>query len=349
MRLDQDQAEEAAQVKNTIILDFKPLRKWDFLDGVRDATGQEWDTAYCDANDMFHTKRENIERMRRYFAYSFQIFRRRRDYHTIIAWQQFFGILPAYFGAIFHAEMPKIYLIAFIYREKHGIAGKWYRHMIRSAFLHGGIQKAFVFSSNEPERYAKDLDLPKSYFIPETVGMHDRAADFVRTDDGMYIAAGRSNRDYRWLQSAWNDTEIGKLLIISDREKEETADNICVRTDIEGDALFERIASCHAVIIPLEDTGISSGQLVAIQAMMMGKPVIATENAGIREYVEDGVTGFVIPKTSNALQEALRALSKKSVYREMSRQARLHYENRYSQYEMGIRIGKQIRKWEEQA
>lgn len=335
-------------MRNTVVLDFEPLRKWDFLEGVKKTTGWEWDTSFCNAEGMSYTKLGHIRRIKMYFSYSFHLFQHRKEFGRMIAWQQFFGIFAAFYGAVFHKAMPNIYLIAFIYKKRKGIAGKIYKHIIRKAFLHGGIKKAFVFSSNEPERYAKELDLPESYFVPETIGMRDRLSDFAVKDNGSYIAAGRSNRDYRWLKTAWQAAKGEQLVIVSDMEKQGRQGDICVRSDIKGDALFAMIAECHAVIIPLDDTGISSGQLVAIQAMMMGKPVIATENSGIREYIEDGVTGFVIPKTEEALQKAMQALADRDIYEQMAKNARKRYEANYSQYQMGMRIGKRISAWERQ-
>jgi glycosyltransferase involved in cell wall biosynthesis len=49
--------------------------------------------------------------------------------------------------------------------------------------------------------------------------------------------------------------------------------------------------------------------LVVIEAMAMGKPVIATNAGGIPEIVEDGQTGLLIPlKDSTAMAEAILKL-----------------------------------------
>ena len=49
-------------------------------------------------------------------------------------------------------------------------------------------------------------------------------------------------------------------------------------------------ADCHALILPSRGEGTP---LVAIEAMMCGRPVIATDVGGISEIVEDGETGFI--------------------------------------------------------
>lgn len=94
------------------------------------------------------------------------------------------------------------------------------------------------------------------------------------------------------------------------------------------------------MIVPLEDTHISSGQLVIIQAMMYGKPVIVTENDTIKDYVDAGRTGLVIKKTEKDLSAAIATLSNDTYYKEMSAAERKQYENEFSIYAMGTAIGK---------
>ena len=94
------------------------------------------------------------------------------------------------------------------------------------------------------------------------------------------------------------------------------------------------------MIVPLEDTHISSGQLVIIQAMMYGKPVVVTENDTVKDYVDVGRTGVVIKKTEKDLSAAIAALSNETYYKEMSADERRQYENKFSVYAMGTSIGK---------
>ena len=57
--------------------------------------------------------------------------------------------------------------------------------------------------------------------------------------------------------------------------------------DCIGDDMLKIMARSHCVVIPLKDTGISSGQRVILQAMALGKPIICTDADGIRDYVRD--------------------------------------------------------------
>ena len=90
--------------------------------------------------------------------------------------------------------------------------------------------------------------------------------------------------------------------------------------------MLHRMAECFCVVVPLKDTETSSGQLVILQAMMLGKPVIVTENKTARFYLEDNQTGFIIDKTPTALHNVLKVLSENpKIYTGISHQLSIFY------------------------
>ncbi len=48
--------------------------------------------------------------------------------------------------------------------------------------------------------------------------------------------------------------------------------------------------------------------MAIIEAMAMGKPVVATKAGGNLELIEDGVTGYLVPRTPEALSDAISSL-----------------------------------------
>lgn len=102
-----------------------------------------------------------------------------------------------------------------------------------------------------------------------------------------------------------------------------SSNNCKVIKDITfGHELYNEIANCFAVVVPLVDTNISAGQTVFIQAMMFGKLIIVTESNTISEYVQDQVNGLVIKKNPEALREAMNWLMIKdciAVYQRMQK------------------------------
>ena len=70
-------------------------------------------------------------------------------------------------------------------------------------------------------------------------------------------------------------------------------------------AALYRSALCVVAPAYLEDYG-----LTAIEGMSFGKPVIVCKDGGgLTEFVEDGVTGFVVEPTGRAIADAIRILT----------------------------------------
>ena len=58
---------------------------------------------------------------------------------------------------------------------------------------------------------------------------------------------------------------------------------------------------------------------------MLGKPVIITKNSALNDYLQNGMTGFVIEKRQEQLDEALHKLEDEKEYARMSKNARDFY------------------------
>ena len=56
-------------------------------------------------------------------------------------------------------------------------------------------------------------------------------------------------------------------------------------------ALYERMATAHAVVVPSRREGLG---LVAVEALALGRPVIASQVGGLPEVVTAG-TGMLVP------------------------------------------------------
>lgn len=65
--------------------------------------------------------------------------------------------------------------------------------------------------------------------------------------------------------------------------------------------------AARVVVVPLEGgTPRSAGQQTYLNAMAFGKPVVVTDAPGVRDYIEPGRTGLVVPTgDAGALRDAL--------------------------------------------
>ncbi len=71
----------------------------------------------------------------------------------------------------------------------------------------------------------------------------------------------------------------------------------------------EIYAGSSLVVIPLHDVVFSAGATVALEAMAMAKPVVASKSRGITDYVVDGETAILVePGNVQAMQDAIEYL-----------------------------------------
>jgi hypothetical protein len=129
------------------------------------------------------------------------------------------------------------------------------------------------------------------------------------TDDGGLFAGGDSLRDYDTLIRAAQGLDAEVTVATRRRRVAGSAFPPNVRLGpLTHRRFVDGMRRALAVVVPLlPTTDRSAGQTTYVNAMAMGKPVIATDRLGIRDYIQDGVTGRLVPPGDvPALREALR-------------------------------------------
>lgn len=328
--------------KNLIVAGNPVPKDWEFWRGMEQVTGQTWDVMRCCINEYY-----GIKKYTRYFKYVFfpiYLIAVRNRYKKIIAWEQFFGLVMACYLRFFHIKTcPKLDIMTFIYRPKKGLVGRIYYRFVHYAVTSRYIQKIYVFGKSEINHYMELFGVPKEKFTAEILGIAD-VADEIWTmpktrNDRFFIAPGRSNRDYDFLRFAWKEIEEN-LCIVCDVETAEDSARIHYEKNLHGNAYLRMLADAYAVIVILKSEDFSSGQLVLLQAAMLGKPVIVTKNDTVYDYITDGESGFVIGKTTQELRQALEKLNDPDIYQKLSENARRTFEERFRLYELGCRVGR---------
>lgn len=327
--------------ENIILIDYDAPDDWEFRKAIEKATGNKWRIYKAISNENHGGILQRIIRYAKYFLVPIKVAKDHMNYNKVLAWQQFYGLILAFYFRMFHVQnAPEIVVLTFIYKPKKSFIGKVYDKFIRYIVTSEYIKYFVVFSESEKKKYADYFDVPETQFVFETLGYEDKTQEVpICSAEDFYLAAGRSNRDYEFLVKAWSGRKENLEIICDTLSLKNIPNNIKILTDCHNDEFFMELAKCKAVIVPLEDTHISSGQLVIIQAMMYGKPVIVTENDTVKNYVDVGRTGLVIDKTEKSLSAALATLSDETYYKEMSAAERKQYENKFSIYAMGTAIG----------
>lgn len=330
--------------ENIILIDFPLPKQWEFHQGIEKETGDLWKVIGCTSNQLRTNIWKKICRYIRYFSFPWKIFCNRKSYNKIIAWQQFYGLIFAFFEKIFHVKKENyLVVMTFIYKEKKW-GGRLYYNFIKYIIESDYVDKLVVFSSSEKRYYSELFNISEDKFFCTNIGIEDISDKYKISNNGRMLAVGRSNRDYDFLISSLKGTGV-PIDIICDTVNFENEDNIIVYKNISGDAYYKMLARCNAVIIPLKERKISSGQLVILQAMMMGKPLIITEAESIKDYVTNEKTALIIEKNKKDLLMAInRVYEDLSLYKTLQIQERSEYEENYSLFKMGCNIGRFVKK-----
>lgn len=281
---------------------------------------------------------KNILRFAWYFIFPLSIVLQRKKYNKIIGWQQFYGLNFAFWSRLFKLKKNnELIVMTFIYKKKNGFAGMLYHKYISYIVTSKYIDKFICFAKEECDYYSKLFSMNKNKFIFVPLG-ESKVTDVPLSDEGYIFATGRSNRDYHFLIDVLEGTDY-KLTIACDTFHYNNNGNIVVQNNCYGKHMLKLMARCHCVVIPLKDLTMSSGQLVVLQAMSLGKPVICTKSDGIKDYIEDNVTGLLIENKKELLLSALNYLyTNNEAYKFMSEKSYQSYCENFTEEAMFERI-----------
>lgn len=136
------------------------------------------------------------------------------------------------------------------------------------------------------------LEAGKVRYVPmySTVEPGDRGPG-----EGYALSAGRTLRDNATLLEAARRLSC-KLVWVTGRDDAVPGDlpaNVEWRQEIPLEEHLRLMAGASAVVVPLLPAERSTGQVVVLEAMAMGKPVVATRLAGTVDLIDDGRTGIL--------------------------------------------------------
>ena len=179
-------------------------------------------------------------------------------------------------------------------------------------FAFSAIDTMCVSAKREADAYATRLALPRERF--RYVPWHTNVLEprFCEATGDYLFAAGRTGRDWRTLAEAVRGLDTPVTVVCAKRDAEAVSfpGNVTVLTDIPYPRYRELLEGARAVIIPLEPHVYSSGQVVILEAMALGKPTIVTRVLGSEDYVIDGTDGLLVtPGSAPELRHAIERVA----------------------------------------
>lgn len=164
-------------------------------------------------------------------------------------------------------------------------------------------------------RYA--LDPSRVRYVPLNTNI--AKPERVASDDGFILSAGRTLRDYRTLVEAARTCGIPIIAIAGrgDLTGGNLPASLRVLREVSREVYLDHLRRCRLVALPLLPTERATGQVVLLEAMAFGKPVVTTESPGTVDFVRDGENGLLVPpKDPAALCAAMERLWRDDALRE---------------------------------
>lgn len=325
---------------NAIFVDYKVNDEWQFAKILESTKFENWSVIECQTNHYHGSIIDKFKRFFWYFVFPLRMIFLRGNFERIIAWQQFYGLNFAFWSRLFHLrKVNDLTVMTFIYKKKNGFLGKIYHKYMCFIVKSKYIDRFICFSKEESEYYPSLFGVDKERFVFIPVGISP-IINVPQRDDGYIFATGRSNRDYIFLMSVFNKTTTYKCKIACDTLTCNSTENVTILNNCHGTEMIELMAHCHCVAIPLKDTTISSGQLVILQAMALGKPVICTDADGIRDYTSAETT-IMVPNSIEKWINAFGILyNEKDRYEIMCKVSKKTFEERFTNKAMFSNIAK---------
>ena len=325
--------------------DFTPPQDWPFIITLKNKTGLEWIEKRCVSNQFRMNKLDNLKRYRKYFSFSFKIFKERKQYNNIIAWQQFYGIIISFFSRLLHVKKQNfLYIMTFIYKPKKGIIGKIYHSFIRYSISSIYADKIICFSSSEPAYYSSLFGIAKSKFTYVPLGEDLIVNNSTeKTKRAGVVSLGLSNRDYGFLINVFKELPYDLMIYADHNEK--IATNISMSGDLLGEKVIDVLNKSKLLVIPLADKNISAGQLTVLHAMQLGVPVIATDSDGIRDFIQNNVNGYLEENNVEKWRKKISILlSDDNEWHRMSKSAVRLYKSEHTVKSMATNIAHIVQK-----
>jgi glycosyltransferase involved in cell wall biosynthesis len=256
-----------------------------------------------------------------------ELLRLRRTYDYVFSVEcDFVGLGVAFWQSLFFMRRPRHVIVQFIMREKTPRLSSRLKYLLMT-FMFRSVHRAICSSRAEADYYRSVFGWPadRAQFVPILTSPTCLEEPKPEGDGNYLVAAGRVFRDYRTAIEAVRGTPF-RLIIVGAagvRGEVKGDEQVEVLEEIPPEAFAKLIRHAAAVVVPLVDKKISTGQTVLLQAMAMGKMVIATRTAGTEDYVTHMTDGVLVePGNVEDMRRAMCAALSHDLRRELGTRAR---------------------------
>lgn len=208
------------------------------------------------------------------------------------------------------------------------------------------IDHFVVHTRREVDIYHQWLGIPLDRL--EFVPFHEKELPVTsqeNTTDPFIIALGSAHRDFPTLFQAVEKLSIPTIVASGPKALEGLTIPSQVKTPfgIGRKECLTRAQEAAISIVPLlpKSTAVAAGVVTIVEAMRMGRAVIASRCLGAEDYIQHGETGLLVePESVDDLEQAIKMLWNDSGLRERLGQAARQYAQEHFSYEAaGVTLG----------
>jgi hypothetical protein len=169
-----------------------------------------------------------------------------------------------------------------------------------------------VHSRAEIAHYADWLMLPRDRF--RFVPLQRAPIPIEEPEDEerpFLLAMGSAKRDYATLFAAVGASDYPTVVVAAKHAFEglSVPNNVEVRSSLSAKECRHLAQRARVSIVPVLNERTASGQVTILEAMVMGRVVIATRCVGSEDYIRDGVTGLLVePGSVESMRRAIDRL-----------------------------------------
>jgi glycosyltransferase involved in cell wall biosynthesis len=199
----------------------------------------------------------------------------------------------------------------------HHLSTRTKAPLIHHLRAHLGMTRILVHSSRQRELAHRDLGIPaaKLAYVPYYADTEFWCPTGA-PEEPLVVAAGREHRDYATLAEACAGLPANVFVAAGSVHSPASSSRNPVGwpSNFEhGFAGYQKLRDLYerasVVVVPLVESDFQAGITTMLEAMAMGKPVVATATRGLSGVLRDGVTGISVPPGDAAgLREAVRSL-----------------------------------------
>lgn len=206
-----------------------------------------------------------------------------------------FPQLPAVIGMRKRFTGRRLPLVAWTF-NLGGLPGGMKRFAAQQAFA--AIDRFVVHSRAEVAAYSQWMAVPRERFEFVRLQRATEAIDVEEDEEQPFLLSmGSAHRDYRLLFDAVARLNVRTIVVAGPHAVAglHVPDQVQVRSGLSAAECNRLVQRARVSVVPIANRHTASGQVTLLDAMMFGRPVIATDCLATEDYATDGVDAMLVP------------------------------------------------------